>query len=182
MYQNPSKYENCVYYPFGTVTGQAFRYATALFAGKFCIPNSEEMALGAFDEFKKQFDNIFGGLNLGAYIADIAAAKEPLLYAIASAFLIGFVYMIVLRLCGGPIVYASLFFMVMGTAYGGLMLYQNSQTISEADKNKKYYLYGSYAVWGLAAALIFCICCNIKNIRIGVAVMKCTAQFIGSNP
>ena len=54
--------------------------------------------------------------------------------------------------------------------------------MSEADKNKKYYLYGSYAIGGLAALLLFCICCNLKNIRIGVAIMKCTAQYIGSNP
>jgi cell division protein FtsW (lipid II flippase) len=90
--------------------------------------------------------------------------------------------MIVLRLCGGPIVYASLLAMILGTAYGGFMLYQNSLGLSEADKNKKYYLYGSYAVWGLAGLLLFYVCCNLKNIRIGVAVMKCTAAFIGSNP
>ena len=123
MYQNPSLYQDCVYYPYSVASGQAFRYSTTLFAGKFCVPNSEEMAKGAFDMFMEQFQNIFGGLNLGSYISDIAAAKEPLLWAILSAFLIGFVYMIVLRLCGGPIVYGSLLAMVLGTAYGGFMLY-----------------------------------------------------------
>lgn len=37
-------------------------------------------------------------------------------------------------------------------------------------------------VWGLAVILFCCICFNLKNIRIGVAVMKCTAAFIGGTP
>lgn len=47
---------------------------------------------------------------------------------------------------------------------------------------QKYYLYGAYAVWGFAAIIFICVCCNWKNIRIGIAVMKCTASFIGSTP
>ena len=49
-------------------------------------------------------------------------------------------------------------------------------------ENQKYYLYGAYAVWGFAAIIFICVCCNWKNIRIGIAVMKCTASFIGSTP
>lgn len=54
--------------------------------------------------------------------------------------------------------------------------------LPEADKHKAYYTYGSYAVWGVTGLLLCCILCNCKNIRIGVKVMKCTAQFIGSTP
>ena len=42
--------------------------------------------------------------------------------------------------------------------------------------------YASYGVWGLSALLLCCAICNQKNIRIGVAVMKCTAMFIGDTP
>lgn len=110
------------------------------------------------------------------------ACKEPLLWTLLTGFLIGFVYMIVLRLCGGPIVYLSIVGMILGTAYGGYNLYNTSLAMMETDEYKKYYLYGSYAVWGLSAILLCCACCNLKNIRIGVAVMKCTAAFIGGTP
>ena len=110
------------------------------------------------------------------------ATKEPLLWGLLSGFLIGFVYMIVLRLCGGPIIYASIVAMILGTAYGGWMLYQTSEAMPTTDKYKPYYLYGSYVVWGIAGILFCCICFNLKNIRIGVAVMKCTAAFIGGTP
>ena len=54
--------------------------------------------------------------------------------------------------------------------------------MDETDKYKQYYLIGAYVVWGIAALILLCVLCNCKNIRIGVAVMKATAQFIGSTP
>jgi hypothetical protein len=95
---------------------------------------------------------------------------------------IGFIYMIVLRLCGGPIIYCSILALILGSAYGGFMLYNISMGMQETDGYKPYYLYGSYVVWGISAALLCCACCNLKNIRIGVAVMKATAAFLGGTP
>lgn len=39
MYQKPNSYKDCVYYPYGVVSNDPFRYGTALFAGKFCVPD-----------------------------------------------------------------------------------------------------------------------------------------------
>lgn len=44
------------------------------------------------------------------------------------------------------------------------------------------YKYGAYAAWVFSAILVCCVLANNKNIRIGVAVMKCTAAYIGSTP
>lgn len=90
--------------------------------------------------------------------------------------------MFVLRFFGGPIIFFSIIGIIGGTAYGGWMLYQYSLTIPEGDQYKEYYLYGSYAVAGLAGVILLCTLINCKNIRIGIAVMKCTAQFISSTP
>lgn len=46
----------------------------------------------------------------------------------------------------------------------------------------QYYEYGAYTIWGIAGVLLCCTLCNWNNIKIGVAVMKCTAQYIGNNP
>jgi hypothetical protein len=54
--------------------------------------------------------------------------------------------------------------------------------MDKANEQYPYYLYGSYAVAGFCAVLIICAVCNQKNIRIGVAVMKVTAAFIGGTP
>ena len=50
------------------------------------------------------------------------------------------------------------------------------------EQYQPYYLYGSYVVWGFTFFLFCCVLCNTKNIKIGVAVMKCTAQYIAGNP
>ena len=34
----------------------------------------------------------------------------------------------------------------------------------------------------LAVAMACCVCINLKNIRIGIAIMKCTAEFIADTP
>jgi len=52
----------------------------------------------------------------------------------------------------------------------------------EEAETKKYYTYGSYVVFGLAAIIVCCVICNFNNIKIGIAVMKCTASFIGTTP
>lgn len=96
--------------------------------------------------------------------------------------MIGFIYMIVLRLCGGPIIYFSILGMILSTAYGAFMLWQTSETMDKADEQYPFYLYGSYTVAGICGVLLICAICNGKNIRIGVAVMKCTAAFIGGTP
>ena len=90
--------------------------------------------------------------------------------------------MIVLRLCGGPIIYLSILGLIGGTSYGAWMLYEFHLAMDDSDKFKEYYLYGSYVVAGIAFILFCCVCLNNKNIRIGVAVMKCTAAFIGGTP
>lgn len=98
--------------------------------------------------------------------------------------MIGFLYLIVLKLLGGVIIWISILAIFLGTVAGGYMLWDTSNKMDKPEdaEQKDYYMYGSYVVWGLAGALVCCVCCNLKNIKIGVAVMKCTATFIGTTP
>jgi len=61
-----------------------------------------------------------------AYLSDIMSVKDVLMYSLGSGFIIGFVYMIVLRCCGGPIIYLSILATIGGSGYGAFMLYQIS--------------------------------------------------------
>lgn len=87
-----------------------------------------------------------------------------------------------LRILGGPIVYLSLLGIIAGTAVGGYFLKAISSDVNTIEEQKLWYEIAAYVVWVLAALILLCVCCNLKNIRIGVGIMKATAAFIGSNP
>jgi len=90
--------------------------------------------------------------------------------------------MIVLRLCGGPIIYCSILALIAAPGAGGYFVWDYEKTIPEDDEYKEYYLYGAYVLWGIAGALFCCVLINWKNIKIGIAVFKCTAAFMGGTP
>lgn len=61
------------------------------------------------------------------YFSDIMATTEVLQIGLILAFIIGFVYMFILRFFAGPIVYLSIVGIISGITYGGYMLYDHSQ-------------------------------------------------------
>jgi hypothetical protein len=132
-------YKDCVYYmaaadlmakPTDTMKATdlntPLRYETELMASRWCVPSSKALEDGAIKEFKKQFDQYFAGAGLAQHLGDIVAAKEVLLYALLTAFLIGFIYLLVLRVLGGPIIYISIVAIIGGCAYGGYMLFETA--------------------------------------------------------
>jgi hypothetical protein len=172
--KNTDNFKNCVW----MVGGKAMRYNTRPILGRFCIPDDPELAASLTTEFNQLFQSYFGGASVASYVADIASTAHILAYTLGTAFLVGFVYMIVLRLCGGPIIYLSILFMILSTALGGYLLLEQARAMDAKDKYTPYYQYGSYVVFGLTFILTCCLCCNFRNIRIGVNVMKATSQFI----
>lgn len=57
------------------------------------------------------------------------AAKWILLGSIGTAFILGFVLMVLLRFLAKPIIIVSLIILIAGTAYCGWLLYQYSMTM-----------------------------------------------------
>ena len=114
-------YKNCVY----TIQNvHPIRYETAKI-GRFCAPSGKAMEDTVIAEFNTQFNKYFGKYNVQAYLTDIISAREILMYTLLTGFFIGFVYMIFMRLFGGPLVYFSILGLILGTAYGGWMVYQS---------------------------------------------------------
>ena len=74
-----------------------------------------------------------GGHSVANYLSDILAAREILQYTLGTAFLIGFIYLIVLRLLGGPIIYISILAILGGCGYGGYMLYETALGMAETE-------------------------------------------------
>ena len=68
-------------------------------------------------------------IGVDSFFRDIGNCSDLLGYTIGSAFIIGFIYMIILRFLSGVIVYASIVAVFLGTAGGGYYLYDVSELI-----------------------------------------------------
>jgi hypothetical protein len=184
--QGDKYYKDCIWYP-GSIKFEASKalYDTSPMLGKFCMLDPQS---NLTQSASKQLIGLIlnelsaNGIDFAQYMNDLNGAKYPILISMGSAFLIGFIYLIVLRLCGGPIVYLSLLLMVAGGAAGGVLLFFTGRDLSASDPYKQHYLIGSYVAWGITGLFFCCILCNFRNIKIGVSVFKCTAQFVGSTP
>ena len=125
MKQNPDYYSDCQFFIGSLKYGaaKALRYETEPLAGKFCVPSGEALQEEVVKTFKAEFDKYFLDTGFAQYFSDIAATSGLLSWTLLTAFLIGFVYLIVLRLCGGPMVWISIVALILGNAYGGYMLF-----------------------------------------------------------
>jgi len=66
-----------------------------------------------------------------AYVADIIATGDLLAWGFLVAFFLGFLYLIVLYLLGGCIIWASIIGIVLGIVFGGYMLYTTSKELTD---------------------------------------------------
>jgi hypothetical protein len=118
------EFKNCIWYVRGIlVESSAARYDSKGILGRFCVPSDPRVGDLAVQQFTAIFESVLGGTNLAGYINDIQQTQGVLYISIATAFVVGFTYLIVLRLCGAPIIYTTLIFSVVSTAGGGYMLY-----------------------------------------------------------
>jgi Plasma-membrane choline transporter len=91
-------------------------------------------------------------------------------------------YLLVLRCCAGVIIWVSIFFIMACFGAGGFWVYNYRLNYETADPNYKYMTYGAYALWGLDAAFALLVLCMCSRIRLAVAIMKVSSQFIHRTP
>jgi hypothetical protein len=96
--------------------------------------------------------------------------------------LLGYLYLYVIRLLGGVIIWLSFALSLLIIAASGFYTYFYAR--NEYDPLNPTYRYleiASYVLWGIAGALLVLILCCVNAIKIGVAVFKTTAKYIQSN-
>lgn len=101
--------------------------------------------------------------------------------AVGTAFVLGMIYMIILRCCAGVIIFLSLMGILAMLAGGGCWIYFIGRyKYQETEDNFKYMTYGAYTIWGIGGAYLIILLCLCNRIRLGVAIIKCTSDFIRS--
>lgn len=91
-------------------------------------------------------------------------------------------YLLILRCCAGVVIFFSIFAIIGAFGAGGYWLYATRVQYAATDNNYKYMTYGAYALWGIAGAFFLLTLCCLSRIRLAVAIMKVTSQFVYRTP
>ena len=121
------------------------------------------------------------GDKITSYAADIYYAWKLILTCSATAILLGYTYLILIRWLGGLIVWLSIILIQLSLIIGGWYMYDSSEDYDEESDYRDWVKYAAYGIWGLAGLYFLCVCCCFNAIRIGVAVYQTTADYVTSN-
>ena len=116
------------------------------------------------------------------YMKDVIVAWWVILLSIVFAFLLGFIYMLIVFCCAKVLVWAiigALFLVLIG---GFFFLFFYANHYDSQDTTWKWLRYGSYADLGLIVIYAVGVLCCCKQIRLATALIKCTARFIMKTP
>ena len=64
----------------------------------------------------------------------------------------------------------------------GLYLYLTAGNYDDADSTHDYMLYGAYTIFALAAVYLVILLCCCNRLRLGIAIMQTTANYIKDTP
>ncbi|EAR87511.1 plasma-membrane choline transporter (macronuclear) [Tetrahymena thermophila SB210] len=161
-------------------------YQTRGYFNRVCLPYG-----ASYDKVMGQIGDAFGAsgtTNLERYISDIKTAWGMILGSVGIAFVIAFVYMVILRYCSGLITWLTIIaYFAIITAFAIILLvkgqnkYDEGVTASDKDmqqdgKNLKYL---SYAVFALDGLFLITFLCLFNRIRLAIAIIKSAALFVG---
>ena len=159
-----------------------FSFSKLLVFNRYCLPSAAAIENStAVKEFKERFYANYLSDRLTEGIADIWAVWYVELASIGTAFLLGIIFMFLLRCCAGPLIFVCLVGILIFLGGGGAWLYfiGREKYKDDADTtNYDYMTYASYVVWGLAGLYFLILLCLCNRIRLGVAIVKATARFI----
>lgn len=142
--------------------------------GKYCIPNTDTLEDAALKRFNDDFYEKYNIDKLSDYITDLINAWEVMLICLGAAFILGMLYLVILRCCAGVLIWTTIFAIIAITGGGGYWLYTHKDTYEESDNNYKYMQYGAYALWALSGLFFLMMICCCNRIRLAVAIMKVT--------
>lgn len=155
--------------------GQEVRYDTTTIGGKVCFPvidpTSDDPLMAPLTTFYNDVLQKLTQSGVTDYVEDTIATWHVLLIGLGSAFLLGFVYLILLRWIAAPVVWCSIALTLAAMGGAGYVVWTMGEEKPESDEYKLWYTYGSYALWGICGLFLLCLLCNCRNIKIGIAIM-----------
>ena len=117
-----------------------------------------------------------------SWMEDIVASWWVILVSSVTALVLGYLYLFIIRLIGGLIIYVSLVVsMIAFLALGGFTWYWRDVKYKPEESTYDYMTWAAYTAWILSGVVLLLVCCCWDAIKIGIAVFKTTSQYVQSN-
>jgi choline transporter-like protein 2/4/5 len=105
-------------------------------------------------------------------VVSVGKAYKVLIGAPFAAMLISGLFLLLIRVCGGVLVYGALLVVEVALLAGGYFAYEQSGKEVAGSSLRQNYQYTAYGVW-IFAFIFLCICIFLrKRIRLAIAVLK----------
>jgi hypothetical protein len=158
-----------------------YEYATKKYLDKFCLPDADAASEKA-KTFLKGFYEKYGGDQISQWVNDLITVWWITLAAAGISFVLGFLYMVLLKWMAKCIIYVSIVMIfVLFLASAGLC-YVQAGKMDDDDENKKYVTYGAYILFALTALYVIVMLCLCSRIRMAIAIFQVTADFMKATP
>lgn len=105
---------------------------------RYCLPDATALLNDTIKNFTEKFYNTYHVDKFTDYVSDLYQVWYVMLICVGVAFVVGFIYMFLLKCCAGIIMFFSLaaIFLLIGGL--GVWAYFTKDNYDKADDNYKY--------------------------------------------
>lgn len=170
----------------GSPSTNFFVYSSFSFVSRFCLPSSASSA------FSEASSTVLNSDLLEQWVSDLRTTWPVIAVSLGVAFVLGLVYMILLRFCSGILTWGAILAFIVGTAILGWRFYKygkdredESDSTSSGSTGSGKQTYNSqkiigYVLWGVAAFTVLAVLCLFSRIRLAIAIMKAASDYVRS--
>lgn len=172
-----------------SVNGESMAYQTIILMDRYCVPDKSVPALesvynqvitGELDEAITQSTES---------LSSIPSAWPVLVGAFFVAVVAGYIYLLLLKCCAEPLVWATMIISILSLAAFGTYLWTNAGSMGGSDVPDNMQSHaelgakiGAVVCWVLAALGVLGICCLCSSIRTAAAVIEVSVEVIWEMP
>lgn len=91
--------------------------------GKYCVPTGESLKNATVNTFKESFYNKYNIDKYSDYISDLINVWYVMAICFGAAFIIGIIYLLILRCCAGLIIWSTILAILVIIGGGGYWCY-----------------------------------------------------------
>jgi len=149
-------------------------YDTNAYFGRVCMPSLTKYA--SLASFSSSVSSSLGSME--KYSSDLISARWVILGSMGVAMVVGFIYLLLVRVFAGVIVFVTIVGYLLGLVVAGYLCYVKGTTADSTGYTNTNLTYVAYGLWGVSALFALMFCCFRSQLRLAVAIVKTAGVFV----